>query len=111
MGLGQRSDSLKMAAEEVAENGLDIVAQASVVMADDAPPASRRKTSWKTKYLTLKAKCDQLDQVDMVLPQTLIERVMSLYAALSVQANDVLYAKSRQICKMIQRAENEKRYR
>ena len=52
-----------MAAEEVAENGLDIVAQASVVMADEAPPASRRKASWKTKYLTLKAKCDQLDQV------------------------------------------------
>ena len=73
----------------------------------NGPATEKTRISWKTKYLALKAKCDQMNQVrshapsrDSATPPT----------ACIMQANDVLYSKSRQIYKMIQRAEAEKRY-
>ena len=125
---------------EAPEHGVRVEG-ASVVTAVKVPAASK-KNSWKTKYLILKGKCDQIDQVSckpslearvkgghvFVLQQSSLclcvrlrrycythskcskcsNSVHSMFLSHS-QSNDVLYAKSRQIYKMIQRAEMEKK--
>ena len=128
---------------EAPENGLGGATQTSVITAVKVPAASK-KNSWKTKYLILKGKCDQIDQVSCKPSLGLEARVKgghvyvlqqsSLYLCVRLrrycythskcskcsnsvhsmflshsQSNDVLYAKSRQIYKMIQRAEMEKK--
>ena len=47
---------------EAVENGIEVAAQTSVVTAVNGA-ASPMKNPWKTKYLILKRKCDQIDQV------------------------------------------------
>lgn len=45
------------------ESGVEGVAEASASTEANGEPTTRQEVSWKTKYLTLKAKCEQMDQV------------------------------------------------
>ena len=51
---------------EALENGVEVAAQTSVVTAVNGP-ATPMKNPWKSKYLILKRKCDQIDQVRVTL--------------------------------------------
>ena len=95
--------------------------ETEALMSEPAAP----NNLWIKKYLILKSKCDQIDQVCLLPLRPFIPLPLSLscwlslflllsllcviICALPLQSNDVLYAKSRQIYKMIQRAEAEKK--
>ena len=51
-----------MEVETAHENGVEGDAQTSIVAAVKVP-VTPKKNPWKTKYLILKRKCDQIDQV------------------------------------------------